>query len=60
MHQHPQEKDLRLQLYYGDIVDAGNLTWLIRRPEVDEIYNVVTQRHAADHVWNVFIVLKRV
>jgi len=38
-------KDVRIFLYYGDMVDASNLSRLIEKIEPDEIYNLAAQSH---------------
>ena len=43
----PHIKENRLQLHYGDLSDASNLTRIIRDIEPDEIYNLAAQSHVA-------------
>lgn len=39
------EKDNRLFLHFGDLIDASNLTRIIRDVQPDEIYNLGAQSH---------------
>ncbi|MDA3792259.1 MAG: GDP-mannose 4,6-dehydratase, partial [Elusimicrobia bacterium] len=41
----PHEKGANLELHYGDMVDASNLSRLIEKIEPDEIYNLAAQSH---------------
>ena len=45
IYQHPQAKDRRLFLHYGDLLDGSGLTRLIERIRPDEIYNLGAQSH---------------
>lgn len=47
IYQDPHEKDLKLHLHYGDMLDASNLSRLIEKIEPDEIYNLAAQSHVA-------------
>ena len=39
----PHEKGSKLELHYGDMVDASNLSRIIEKIEPDEIYNLAAQ-----------------
>lgn len=41
----PHEKDTKLFLHYGDMIDASNLSRLIEKIQPDEIYNLAAQSH---------------
>jgi GDPmannose 4,6-dehydratase len=41
----PHESGVKLQLHYGDLTDAMNLTRLIQEIQPDEIYNLGAQSH---------------
>lgn len=45
IYQDPHEKNQRLKLYYGDLVDASNISRLIEKIEPEEIYNLGAQSH---------------
>ena len=46
-YQDPHEKDVRLKLHYGDLVDASNISRLVEKIEPDEIYNLAAQSNVA-------------
>mgnify|MGYP000527066152 CR=1 FL=1 len=46
-YQDPHEEDIRLELHYGDMVDASNISRLVEKIEPDEIYNLAAQSHVA-------------
>ncbi|WP_423147471.1 GDP-mannose 4,6-dehydratase [Rubrolithibacter danxiaensis] len=45
LYQDPHEKDLKLQLHYGDLTDSTNLIRIIQEIQPDEIYNLAAQSH---------------
>lgn len=45
LYQDPHEKDLKLQLHYGDLTDSTNLIRIIQEVQPDEIYNLAAQSH---------------
>ena len=45
IYQDPHEKDRRLKLYYGDMVDGSNIARLVESIVPDEIYNLAAQSH---------------
>ncbi|PTD94215.1 GDP-mannose 4,6-dehydratase [archaeon SCG-AAA382B04] len=45
IYQDPHEKDLKLELHYGNLTDASNISRLIEEIEPDEIYNLGAQSH---------------
>ncbi|MBD3215276.1 MAG: GDP-mannose 4,6-dehydratase [Candidatus Lokiarchaeota archaeon] len=45
IYQDPHEKNRRLKLHYGDLVDASSISRLIEKIEPDEIYNLGAQSH---------------
>lgn len=47
LYQDPHEKEVNLQLYYGDLTDATNLIRIIQQVQPDEIYNLAAQSHVA-------------
>ncbi len=47
IYQDPHEKDVRLFLHYGDMVDSSNISRLIEKINPDEIYNLAAQSHVA-------------
>jgi GDPmannose 4,6-dehydratase len=47
LYQDPHEKNLRLQLHYGDLTDATNLIRIVQQVQPDEIYNLAAQSHVA-------------
>jgi GDPmannose 4,6-dehydratase len=47
LYQDPHEKDIRLQLHYGDLTDSTNLIRIIQEVQPDEIYNLAAQSHVA-------------
>ena len=47
LYQDPHEKDVRLQLHYGDLTDSTNLIRIIQEVQPDEIYNLAAQSHVA-------------
>jgi len=47
LYQDPHEKDLRLELHYGDLTDSTNLIRIIQEVQPDEIYNLAAQSHVA-------------
>src|SRR6202041_2325535 len=47
LYQDPHEKDLGLQLHYGDLTDSTNLIRIIQEVQPDEIYNLAAQSHVA-------------
>lgn len=46
-YQDPHEEDIKLNLHYGDMVDASNISRLVEKIEPDEIYNLAAQSHVA-------------
>jgi GDPmannose 4,6-dehydratase len=47
LYQDPHEKDVRLELHYGDLTDSTNLIRIIQEVQPDEIYNLAAQSHVA-------------
>ena len=47
LYQHPQERDRRFILHYGDMTDAGSLVRVMQVVQPDEIYNLAAQSHVA-------------
>jgi len=47
LYQDPHEKNVRLQLHYGDLTDATNLIRIVQMVQPDEIYNLAAQSHVA-------------
>ena len=45
LYQDPHEKDVRLKLHYGDLVDSTNLIRVVQEVQPDEIYNLAAQSH---------------
>jgi GDPmannose 4,6-dehydratase len=45
LYQDPHEKDIRLELHYGDLTDSTNLIRIIQEVQPDEIYNLAAQSH---------------
>jgi GDPmannose 4,6-dehydratase len=45
LYQDPHEKDVRLELHYGDLTDSTNLIRIIQEVQPDEIYNLAAQSH---------------
>jgi len=47
LYQDPHEKNVRLELHYGDLTDSTNLIRIIQEVQPDEIYNLAAQSHVA-------------
>ncbi len=47
LYQDPHERNVRIQLHYGDLTDATNLIRIIQQMQPDEIYNLAAQSHVA-------------
>lgn len=47
LYQDPHEEDIRLELHYGDLIDASNISRLVEKIEPDEIYNLAAQSNVA-------------
>ncbi len=47
LYQDPHERDVRLQLHYGDLTDSTNLIRIVQEVRPDEIYNLAAQSHVA-------------
>lgn len=47
LYQDPHERDVRMQLHYGDLTDATNLIRIVQLVQPDEIYNLAAQSHVA-------------
>jgi GDPmannose 4,6-dehydratase len=47
LYQDPHERDVRMQLHYGDLTDATNLIRIVQQVRPDEIYNLAAQSHVA-------------
>jgi GDPmannose 4,6-dehydratase len=47
LYQDPHDRDVRLQLHYGDLTDSTNLIRIIQESQPDEIYNLAAQSHVA-------------
>ncbi|MCA9212325.1 MAG: GDP-mannose 4,6-dehydratase [Planctomycetales bacterium] len=45
IYQTPQEENVRLQLRYGDLSDAGSINAVVQESQPDEIYNLGAQSH---------------
>jgi GDPmannose 4,6-dehydratase len=45
IYQDPHVADYKLRLHYGDLEDGSSLANLVRKLEVDEIYNLAAQSH---------------
>src|ERR1043166_3045841 len=45
LYQDPHEKNVKLQLHYGDLTDSTNLIRIIQETQPDEIYNLAAQSH---------------
>jgi len=45
IYQDPHEKDLKLNLHYGDLTDSTNLIRIIQEVQPDEIYNLGAMSH---------------
>lgn len=45
LYQDPHEKNQKLQLHYGDLIDSMNLTQIIQETQPDEIYNLAAMSH---------------
>ena len=45
LYQDPHEKNVRLKLHYGDLVDSTNLIRIVQEVQPDEIYNLAAQSH---------------
>jgi GDPmannose 4,6-dehydratase len=45
IYQDPHERDVRLQLVYGDLSDSSSLDQLVKTIRPDEIYNLAAQSH---------------
>jgi GDPmannose 4,6-dehydratase len=47
LYQHPQEKNRRFVLHYGDMTDSSSLVRAVQLVQPDEIYNLAAQSHVA-------------
>lgn len=47
LYQHPQERNRRFILHYGDMTDTSSLVRVIQLSQPDEIYNLAAQSHVA-------------
>ena len=47
LYQDPHERDVRLELHYGDLTDSTNLIRIIQEVQPDELYNLAAQSHVA-------------
>jgi len=47
LYQDPHEEDIKLELHYGDLVDASNISRLVEKIKPDEIYNLAAQSNVA-------------
>ena len=47
LYQDPHEKNQRLFLHYGDLIDSTNILKIIQKVQPDEIYNLGAQSHVA-------------
>ena len=47
LYQDPHDKDAKLILHYGDLLDSTNIMKLIQKIQPDEIYNLGAQSHVA-------------
>jgi GDPmannose 4,6-dehydratase len=45
LYQDPHDKNIRLQLHYGDLSDSMNITRIIQEVQPDEIYNLGAMSH---------------
>jgi GDPmannose 4,6-dehydratase len=45
LYQDPHEKNVRMNLHYGDMTDSTNLIRLVQETQPDEIYNLAAQSH---------------
>jgi GDPmannose 4,6-dehydratase len=45
LYQDPHEKDIQLQLHYGDLSDSTNIIRVIQETQPDEIYNLGAMSH---------------
>ncbi len=45
IYQDPHDRGVRLHLHYGDLTEGGNIMWLLRDIQPDEIYNLGAQSH---------------
>lgn len=45
IYQDPHEKNIKLTLHYGELVDSSSISRLIEKIEPDEIYNLAAQSH---------------
>jgi GDPmannose 4,6-dehydratase len=45
LYQDPHEKNVRLELHYGDLTDSTNLIRIIQEVQPEEIYNLAAQSH---------------
>ncbi|MDF3079032.1 MAG: GDP-mannose 4,6-dehydratase [Sphingobacteriaceae bacterium] len=45
LYQDPHEKNLKLELHYGDLTDSTNLIRIIQETQPDEIYNLAAMSH---------------
>jgi GDPmannose 4,6-dehydratase len=45
LYQDPHEKNVKLQLHYGDLTDSTNLIRIIQEVQPDEIYNLAAMSH---------------
>ncbi|MXV51695.1 GDP-mannose 4,6-dehydratase [Pedobacter sp. HMF7647] len=45
LYQDPHEKNLKLELHYGDLTDSTNLIRIIQEVQPDEIYNLAAMSH---------------
>ena len=47
LYQDPHDKDQKLYLHYGDLIDSTNILKIIEKIQPDEIYNLGAQSHVA-------------
>ncbi len=47
LYQHPQQRNRRFFLHYGDMTDASSLVRVVQLVQPDEIYNLAAQSHVA-------------
>lgn len=45
LYQDPHDKNLKLELHYGDLTDSTNLIRIIQETQPDEIYNLAAMSH---------------
>jgi GDPmannose 4,6-dehydratase len=45
LYQDPHERNVRMNLHYGDLTDATNLIRIVQEVQPDEIYNLAAQSH---------------